>query len=377
MEIRELTKVLDIIPQDQPVLLEGIHGIGKSEFVEQYGAKNGYKVIKFFLGQMSDAGDVLGLPQRIEKEISPGIVVTVTDFCAPKWWPFNENEKTILFLDELNRAKPELFNVIMDLVLNRKIADRHLPKNTRIFAGINPLDSVYQVEEMDAAFLSRFNRYDFTPSFEEWFTWCFVNGVRSEILGFCSKNHSQIDPPDAKSYQAGMVYPNRRSWKRVSDIIKNNQEILKENNFYTLSNACIGIVGNEATSHFTKWLREENKGIGAGKILVNWDKETEMKIKELKTQDHLHLNSQIILWFNEPANEKNLDMAKISDTIAINLEYYLNCVSAEIKAEFFNSLSTAHHSKKTWPEKLFKLNRDLSTGYLQVLHGNDGVEEDN
>ncbi len=57
------------------------------------------KVVAFFLGQMSDPGDLIGL---MHKDEETGRSV----FLPPYWWPV-DGRPIVLFLDELNRARPE------------------------------------------------------------------------------------------------------------------------------------------------------------------------------------------------------------------------------------------------------------------------------
>ena len=119
----ELRSLLDITPADQNIMLVGSHGIGKSEILTEYFSAKGMTVVPLFLGQMSDPGDLIGIPNRNE---STG----KTDFMPPYWFPL-DGKPIVLFLDELNRARPEVLQTIMDLALNRKLAGRSLPEGSR------------------------------------------------------------------------------------------------------------------------------------------------------------------------------------------------------------------------------------------------------
>ena len=67
INIAQLQYMLDNIPADQNIMLAGRHGIGKSEILTQHFSKTGMTVIPLFLGQMSDPGDLIGLPHKNEK----------------------------------------------------------------------------------------------------------------------------------------------------------------------------------------------------------------------------------------------------------------------------------------------------------------------
>ena len=62
----ELRALLDLTPADQNIMLVGNHGIGKSEILTEYFSEKGMTVVPLFLGQMSDPGDLIGIPNRNE-----------------------------------------------------------------------------------------------------------------------------------------------------------------------------------------------------------------------------------------------------------------------------------------------------------------------
>ena len=92
----ELQQLLDITPAHQNIMLVGAHGIGKSEILTEYFSGKGMRVVPLFLGQMSDPGDLIGIPNRNE-------TTGKTEFMPPYWFPL-DGKPIVLFLDELNRA---------------------------------------------------------------------------------------------------------------------------------------------------------------------------------------------------------------------------------------------------------------------------------
>lgn len=110
----ELRRILELTPENQNILLVGKHGIGKSQILTEYCSSIGMKVVPLFLGQMSDPGDLIGL---LNKNGTTG----KTEFMLPYWFP-TDGKPVVLFLDELNRARPEILQTIMDLALNRTLA---------------------------------------------------------------------------------------------------------------------------------------------------------------------------------------------------------------------------------------------------------------
>ena len=108
---KELLDILKMVPAEQNIMLAGAHGIGKSRILTEYFEGEKMKVVTLFLGQMSDPGDLIGLPYKNEK-------TGQTDFLPPYWFPV-DGKPIVLFLDELNRARPEILQSVMDLTLNR------------------------------------------------------------------------------------------------------------------------------------------------------------------------------------------------------------------------------------------------------------------
>ncbi len=209
----ELPQILDIMPAGQNIMLVGNHGIGKSEILTNYYSGKGMPVVTLFLGQMSDPGDLIGIPNK-------NAATGKTDFMPPYWFP-TDGKPIVLFLDELNRARPEILQTIMDLALNRKLAGRSLPEGSRIIAAVNE-GVQYQLTDLDPALVSRFNVITFSPTAQEWLLWAGKSGVDRRVVEFIQEDPVWLDkiPDAADGADTGLdKTPDRRAWKRVSDII--------------------------------------------------------------------------------------------------------------------------------------------------------------
>ena len=239
VNITELKQLLEATPASHNIMLVGNHGIGKSEILTEFFKEKGMPVVALFLGQMADPGDLIGLPCKDEK-------TGKTDFMAPYWFP-TDGKPVVLFLDELNRARPEILQTIMDLALNRKLAGKYLPEGSRIISAVNAGDQ-YQLTDLDPALVSRFNIVNFKPTAEEWLLWARKAKLDSRVVSFIDENRIWLDKdPDMKEgADTGLdKTPDRRAWKRVSDIILQKDE-LKEIDSKIISS----IVGPKAASVF-------------------------------------------------------------------------------------------------------------------------------
>ena len=93
MDVNQLNFILENTPAEQNIMLVGKHGIGKSQILEKFYTAKGCKVVSLFLGQMSDPGDLIGLPRLDE-------LSGKTHFMPPYWFP-TDGKPVVLFLDEL------------------------------------------------------------------------------------------------------------------------------------------------------------------------------------------------------------------------------------------------------------------------------------
>ena len=256
----ELLSLLDITPTDQNLMLVGNHGIGKSEILTEYFSGKGMKVVPLFLGQMSDPGDLIGIPNRNN-------TTGKTEFMPPYWFPL-DGKPIVLFLDELNRARPEVLQTIMDLALNRTLAGRKLPDGSRIISAVNAGDQ-YQLTDLDPALVSRFNVVTFRPTTQEWLLWADKVGVDARVRDFIRENPIWLDKnPDAKEgVDTGLdKTPDRRAWKRVSDILKTAGDINP-----IVTKAMSAIVGPKAASALVGSVSAK-KILSGREVLQNFEK---------------------------------------------------------------------------------------------------------
>ena len=310
---QELEHVLASTPAEQNIMLVGKHGIGKSEILTKYFSVQGMKVITLFLGQMSDPGDLIGLPHKNEQ-------TGKTDFMPPYWFPI-DGEPVVLFLDELNRARPEILQTIMDLALNRKLAGRRLPEGSRIISAVNDGEE-YQLTDLDPALVSRFNIYEFRPSVEEWLIWATKYDVDERIIRFIRENPKMLDESTDHRLDQGLEKsPDRRGWTKVSSVIA-GVEHLEPVHKKIIS----GIVGIQATTAFFNSFAETNL-ISARELLLNYEK-NKQTIQKYKPHE-LAVVNESLFQFIEGRQVAELDQK----VMAANLTSYLNDLIAVGKRE--------------------------------------------
>jgi hypothetical protein len=289
IDARELLEVLRLTPPEQNVMLVGKHGIGKSAILRRfYEQERGMRVVAFFLGQMSDPGDLIGLMHKDERT---GRSV----FLPPYWWPV-DGQPIVLFLDELNRARPEILQSVHELALNKTLAGKRLPEGSRVVSAVNAGDE-YQLTDLDPALVSRFNLYEFAPTVEDWLAWAAENDLDSRVTAFIQQHSQYLDGDERSTDEdpyghAGLARtPDRRAWTRVSDFVRPLERI-EDVHIKIIA----GMVGTSAALVFKKELARALP-VTVEDVLLRWDG-CRKRLEKLPLQDLVLLNEQIVFWLN-------------------------------------------------------------------------------
>ncbi len=342
INISELNFVLENTPNEQNIMLVGKHGIGKSKILNDYFSEQKIKVITLFLGQMSDPGDLIGLPHKNK-------TTGKTDFIPPYWFPIDD-EPIVLFLDELNRARPEILQTVMDLTLNKTLAGKKLPEGSRIISAVNDGEE-YQLTDLDPALVSRFNIYNFTPTVSEWLLWASKNEIDKRIVEFIQENPNYLDP---MSIDEGLEKtPDRRAWEKVSDVLKN----LETNNTQT-KKILAGIIGLKASASFVDSF-SDTKLLSANELMRNFKKHLP-KLKKYDITEIAIVNENIYRFF-EVKDYKETEKEKIKENLIAFVKWLSKEKSREKMAHFVSLFE-----KATYPKMNLFVMTDVPTLYQTI-----------
>ncbi len=328
LDVQELLETLKVTPSEQNIMLIGKHGIGKSQIITDFYQTQKMRVIPFFLGQMSDPGDLIGLMYQDKK-------TGHSDFLPPYWWP-TDNKPIVLFLDELNRARPEILQSVQDLSLNKTLAGKKLPQGSIVISAVNEGEE-YQLTDLDPALVSRFNLYEFAPTVEDWLLWANDNGIDNRVFAFIQKNSHFLDPEDLENQEneSGLnKTQDRRAWEKVSNLIKPFKEI-SELHIKILA----GIVGIKAAMNFKKSL-EITLQVSAAQLLLSFNK-YKGKLKSFLLKDFIFLNEQILYWINGDNYKPNQ-----KKTVLKNFHLYLVYLKRVKKSEAIAHLASMIENPK-------------------------------
>ena len=155
------------------VLLIGGAGIGKTSQIKEWAKANDVKLFTL-QGSSLDAADMGGLPMVTTVEVDPatGEQKTVKKLRAQKVGTGIldklDRPNSVLFLDELNRAQPDVRAALLQLICDHITQDfdaedgmRYYPNFLFTVAAINPSGKAgYQTFELDQAEKGRFGNYE-------------------------------------------------------------------------------------------------------------------------------------------------------------------------------------------------------------------------
>jgi hypothetical protein len=249
--MRNLETLFDLCQEsDISVLVKGVHGIGKSQRAEAYAKNRGYLCEPLFLSHQ-ETGDLIGIP-----EVKDGVTYWSVPVWLKRMYEAQERgQKCVLFLDELNRARLDVRQSALQLVLCKQIHQHVLPPGTLVIAAVNP-DDEYQVAELDVALNDRFVVIELKPDTEEWIGWAKNNSIEEVVISFLADN------PDKLWFKTEneLNHPTPRSWVKTSDFLKTNKsrnldKEIRDSIFTAFLN---GKIGRSVGTQFLAYLRERD-----------------------------------------------------------------------------------------------------------------------
>jgi len=326
MSIKTFLSVAEVLPIESSVLLRGPHGIGKSQVVRQVAKSFNLPVIDRRLSQMTE-GDMVGLPSTDGE---------VTRFNPPDWFKRACTNPVCLFLDEINRATPEVMQAAFQIVLDRELNGWKLHSETRVFAAVNN-SAAYTVNEMDPALLDRFWAIDLEPTVEDWLVWARSEDasgtprVYNVVSDFIAGNEKWLDSP--KDAEPGKVSPSRRSWERLSDALTKGgitqlDEPASHPLFYPM---CLGYIGTEATIALNGFAKTIDSQVSGQEILSDYSK-VKRKVKKLGAEKQNILIDKVTTYITK-------EIKSLNDKQGQNLRAFMNDLPGEHRVSCWSKLT--------------------------------------
>ena len=324
MDTKTFISVVTNLPSHIAVLSKGETGIGKSDIFKQISKTIGLEMVDRRLSQMQE-GDLIGLPELVDG---------VTRFAPPDWYMRACREPVVVFLDELNRAVPELQQCAFQIILDRELNGHKLHPETRVFAAINEGDD-FQVNEMDPALLRRFFVADLEPTTQDWLDWAGKEKIDTVITSFIKKSPAHLKHEGQR--QPGTVYPYPASWHRLDQSFKHAS--IEPKNYagadlpemmYSMAS---GFIGEATAVAFVDFVKNYITRYNANDVLDNFEKNKDglVRLEDDKRNDIL---TQVITY----CETNNLVLKQ-----AENLDKFLDVCGDEPMVNFVNSLMATKH----------------------------------
>lgn len=240
-----------LIDAQQPGMLWGPPGVGKSSVIRQVATARGIGLIDLRLSQL-DAVDLRGIPSVL--------ATGKTHWNQPTFLP-TEGEG-ILFLDEINLGAPSVMAAGYQLVLDRKLGDYELPPGWIVLAAGNRTQDRTNVQQMSTALKNRFVHIDYEVNLDDWCDWALRNGVHVSVLSFIRFRPTMLNMFDAplkgddadKRRQAQAMkdanaFATPRSWEFMSKMVTQQPDPEVEYDLFC------GTVGEGAAAEFMGYLK--------------------------------------------------------------------------------------------------------------------------
>lgn len=214
------------VTANQPVLLWGEPGIGKSAGMEQLAAGLGL-MLETVIASVHEPSDFAGLPV-----VGDDPAVTGVPMAPPDWAVrLARAGRGLLFFDELSSAPPAVQAALLRVVLERRVGSLTLPESVRIVAAANPPSSAADGWHLSPPLANRFVHLQWTHDPRTVArgmagTWpevavpvvdaARVPGAaaraRGAISGFLTARPGLVHHIPAEAESRGRAWPSPRSW---------------------------------------------------------------------------------------------------------------------------------------------------------------------
>lgn len=258
MNISEFKKYLPVLMNNNiPPFVWGNPGIGKTQAVKQVAKELGIGCFVLNLATQ-DVGDLVGL---LVHDPATGTVY----HAKPKWWPA-EGTRGILFLDEANRAHPEVQQALYPMMTSRTLHTHILPDGWAIVLAGNYNNERHNVTDMsDDAWVSRFCQIDLKPTVQEFIS--YAESVGADTVASFITEHPQMLETNFKDSNDFFVKPDRRSYIEMINLLE--REEMPETVRYELYT---GIIGVTATAAFFAHKKQAGRAIKLKDIVKDYSK---------------------------------------------------------------------------------------------------------
>lgn len=185
------------------IIIFGAAGIGKTFMAMQAIEASGIKQTYLNLSVLESC-DMIGLPKLNDD---------TTTYAPPHFWPLTENddEPTVIILDEIDKTKQELDGPLLELFQFKSINGRKLNIKAIIATGNLPSEQAFS-RKLSHALTNRCSLYKVKHEFAPWRRWAIKTGINSLVVSFLQSNQQYLLKPNDSGDPTAYASPSPRSW---------------------------------------------------------------------------------------------------------------------------------------------------------------------
>lgn len=224
--------------QGTPLLIWGAPGVGKTAIINRVRKEIQSKDSRLLDMQLSfKEHDDFFLPSyNVDKTLATDVPKSYLPVWEDKPGMTDEERKAadeacgrgVIFLDELSRAKPQVQNVCLKLVQERKLGDTYkLGSGWVVIAASNRIeDDIDSQHSLGAALANRFQQVNYTPTCKSWRKWADTQKLMNQhVLDWLEQNEKYFYYHDNDETT---LYASPRSWeaacKSMADMLYTSYE---------------------------------------------------------------------------------------------------------------------------------------------------------
>lgn len=358
-------KILRLAPETACVLI-GQPGIGKTEFVCDLAATLGLELVKLRCSEAGETGDLTGLLQ---------VLNGIHSHTIPEW--LSHNKPVLLFLDEINRAKKDCINAIMQLCTKEQEFNGHrLAPGSRVICAMNPASiASNDVDELNRALFSRMARIHIDVSKPEWLDWATTHGIHSDIISYIDQATDEhlYKMDDVDEFEDENTV-NPRAWENFSKMYSNGIKFgdYKQNPTLIQSDAADHLGPVEALAFFS-WLCTKRMfnpqnfllETNPAKAITAATRVSKM-LDVYQTELCRNVTKTMISLLSNPS------MEAYKSTIISNLYYLYDRLSVEHVADAYETFireAALQNDKPDWFTKLAHTNEETWSKIKTIIQG--------
>jgi len=205
------------IKANQPCLIVGAPGIGKSDIVNQIRLNLGMDLILTH-PVVSDPLDAKGLPHAYQNATTGEVLADFIPYGDLRY-AMSAKKPTLWFIDDLGQAPPAVQAAFMQLLLAREVNGKAISHHIRFVAATNGRQHRANVTGILEPVKSRFGSiFELVPNIDDFCDFAYKVKMLPAIPAFL-----RFDTPRLFDFNANADMeqnPSPRTWHKLSDILK-------------------------------------------------------------------------------------------------------------------------------------------------------------